>query len=262
MSGRSMSWSISRSFLRPQLVTVVMGTAFVSAGLHGARLAETDWVAVADVVRDAVAAPVAASGEQPPAAPAAPTARSGQFTGQDLLDEAPSLSNAGPSAGAPPVPAGNGATPDAAAADALTPAQVESEMAKLLAELKARKAPETSATPSVEAMAERAIAARAQQVLGDLKQVQKDLREAFQAQTKEERARIEKLAAMYESMKPPDAARIVTNLPEELAVRVFTTMTERKAAPILAAMEPLKAARISAGVEGILLSSGTARRAN
>ncbi|WP_207462321.1 hypothetical protein [Azospirillum sp. SYSU D00513] len=243
--------------LKPQMVTLIMGTAFVSAGLHATRVAQTDWVAVADTVRDAVAAPVAASGDQSQAAPPAPTGRNRQFTGQDLLDQAPSTKQ-----GDAPSPNGSAMVSDRGTADVLTPAQVESEMAKLLGELKARQAPEAAAMPSVEAMAEQAIAARAQQVLGDLKQVQKDLRATFQTQSREERARLEKLSAMYESMKPPDAARIVTNLPEDLAVRVFTTMTERKAAPILAAMEPMKAARISSGVEGLLLTSGVARPAD
>ena len=49
------------------------------------------------------------------------------------------------------------------------------------------------------------------------------------------------IVAMYESMKPKDAANIFNSLDMEVLLRVAKTMSPRKMAPILAAMDPARA---------------------
>ncbi|MHA6690191.1 MotE family protein [Devosia sp. A449] len=49
------------------------------------------------------------------------------------------------------------------------------------------------------------------------------------------------IVAMYEAMKPKDAAKIFNNLDMDVLLRVAKTIAPRKMAPILAAMEPARA---------------------
>lgn len=53
------------------------------------------------------------------------------------------------------------------------------------------------------------------------------------------------IVAMYEAMKPKDAARIFNNLEMEVLLRVAKTMSPRKMAPILAEMEPPRAQELT-----------------
>jgi len=53
------------------------------------------------------------------------------------------------------------------------------------------------------------------------------------------------IVAMYESMKPKDAASIFNNLDMEVLLRVAKTMSPRKMAPILAAMETARAQELT-----------------
>lgn len=56
------------------------------------------------------------------------------------------------------------------------------------------------------------------------------------------------IIAMYESMKPRDAAPILNQLDMTVLLRVARAMSPRKMAPILAAMDPLKARDLTANM--------------
>lgn len=56
------------------------------------------------------------------------------------------------------------------------------------------------------------------------------------------------IVAMYETMKPKEAATIFNTLDNDILLRVARAMSPRKMAPILARMEPLKAKTLTAGL--------------
>jgi flagellar motility protein MotE (MotC chaperone) len=53
------------------------------------------------------------------------------------------------------------------------------------------------------------------------------------------------IVAMYETMKPKDAANIFNALDIEVLLRVAKTMSPRKMAPILAEMDPSRAQELT-----------------
>ncbi|WP_163851571.1 MotE family protein [Pseudooceanicola aestuarii] len=56
---------------------------------------------------------------------------------------------------------------------------------------------------------------------------------------------VDRLVALYQNMKPKDAAVIMNDLDIEVTVMVLGTMDERAAAPIMAALDPIRARAIS-----------------
>lgn len=56
------------------------------------------------------------------------------------------------------------------------------------------------------------------------------------------------IVAMYETMKPKEAAAIFDTLDTQMLVRVARAMNPRKVAPILARMEPMKAKALTSGL--------------
>jgi flagellar motility protein MotE (MotC chaperone) len=56
------------------------------------------------------------------------------------------------------------------------------------------------------------------------------------------------IVAMYETMKPKEAAVIFDTLDTQMLVRVVRAMNPRKVAPILARMEPMKAKALTSGL--------------
>ena len=60
-----------------------------------------------------------------------------------------------------------------------------------------------------------------------------------------EDAEIGRLVAVYEGMKPEEAARLLDGLDMSITMVIFSGMSERKAAPILARMNPVRAQAIS-----------------
>ena len=53
------------------------------------------------------------------------------------------------------------------------------------------------------------------------------------------------IVAMYETMRPKDAANIFNNLDMAVLLQVSKTMNPRKMAPILAAMDPARAQELT-----------------
>ncbi len=61
----------------------------------------------------------------------------------------------------------------------------------------------------------------------------------------QQKARVRQLVAIYESMKPKDAATIFNELDMAVLIGVIENMKERKVAPIIAAMDPKRARQIT-----------------
>jgi len=70
-----------------------------------------------------------------------------------------------------------------------------------------------------------------------------------------EKKRVTRLARIYESMKPEEAARALVNVDWDTTVLIFQRMSEDSVAQILAKMEPEQAAQITE-----MLFAGTQRR--
>ena len=77
------------------------------------------------------------------------------------------------------------------------------------------------------------------------KKIIEDLEKQEQARLLDEKKRISKLARMYESMKPKEAADIINKIDDNTAVQILLKMEEEVAAKLLANMPSLKAATLS-----------------
>lgn len=66
-----------------------------------------------------------------------------------------------------------------------------------------------------------------------------------------EQGQFASIVAMYEAMKPKDAANIFNNLEMEVLLRVAKTMSPRKMAPILAEMSPARAQELTVKMAAI-----------
>jgi flagellar motility protein MotE (MotC chaperone) len=78
--------------------------------------------------------------------------------------------------------------------------------------------------------------------IDELKVARTELKVLLKAADAAEDARIRALVKMVESMRAGDAANMVTELPNELAVSVLDRMKATKAGKLLAKMAPAKAA--------------------
>jgi flagellar motility protein MotE (MotC chaperone) len=65
------------------------------------------------------------------------------------------------------------------------------------------------------------------------------------ARLKEREANVQQLARVFEKMKPPEAAKVVPQMEEDLAVEVLARLKERQAAKILGGIDPELAGRLS-----------------
>lgn len=60
-----------------------------------------------------------------------------------------------------------------------------------------------------------------------------------------EESEVRRVIAVYEGMKPEEAARLLDGLDMSITMVIFSGMSERRAAPILARMNPVRAQAIS-----------------
>ena len=60
------------------------------------------------------------------------------------------------------------------------------------------------------------------------------------------RSDIEKLVALYDQMKPAEAAAVLTNLPADFAAEILLRVRPETGARIIAAVEPRQAALLTA----------------
>lgn len=89
----------------------------------------------------------------------------------------------------------------------------------------------------------------------EVKISRKDIEAQTAAREAAEKKRISKLARIYDSMKPEDAAKALDGVELETIVLILQKMNEGNAAQVLAKMEPLMAAQVTQ-----MLFEGSQRR--
>lgn len=193
------------------------------------QLVRTDWEELAVSVRDAIVAPVIAAGEVQPA-PSAETPSS------STAAEQPQRAADPPAALPAPLYAREGSVALA----------VEAEMARLLDELKNHeRSPVLAPMPSSGAdLAQAALARRIEEATSKLEA----LRSGIEQQSSGELA---KPKAIFESMKPAEAALILASMEEATAAEIMAAMDERKAAAVLASMPSDHAGRIALAIKAL-----------
>ncbi|MBK4214997.1 hypothetical protein JJJ17_03555 [Paracoccus caeni] len=92
------------------------------------------------------------------------------------------------------------------------------------------------------AEAERAITAR----LVELRTVRDGIRSSRNTETNDIAQDIDRLVAVYDQMKPAEAAAILTNLPPHFAAEILMRVQPQNGARIIASVEPQQAALLTA----------------
>ena len=82
---------------------------------------------------------------------------------------------------------------------------------------------------------------RLDQKMVELQGVRLEIQNLLKQVDEKQRAQIESLVRIYETMKPKDAARIFEALEMPVLMEVVERMKEAKTAPVLASMDPIKA---------------------
>lgn len=82
--------------------------------------------------------------------------------------------------------------------------------------------------------------------LAELKSHKTDTRTRRDTNSSELRNDIDRLVAVYDQMKPADAAAILTNLPADFAAEILMRVQPENGARIIAAVEPRQAALLTA----------------
>jgi flagellar motility protein MotE (MotC chaperone) len=86
---------------------------------------------------------------------------------------------------------------------------------------------------------------RLQDKLAEIKKVQDQVNAALKTYDDKEDAQLDSLVKVYETMKPEDAARIMSTLDMKVLIDVAQRMNERKIAPIMAAMDSATAKKLT-----------------
>lgn len=86
---------------------------------------------------------------------------------------------------------------------------------------------------------------RVDQKIAELQQLQKSIQADVDKENAADDARTQSLVKIYETMKPADAAQILSQLDMPILLQLIGHMKESKTAPILAAMDPAKAQAIT-----------------
>ncbi|WP_423067565.1 MotE family protein [Devosia sp. CN2-171] len=81
-----------------------------------------------------------------------------------------------------------------------------------------------------------------------LKSLEAQINALVEEKKSDEKEQFVGIVAMYETMKPKEAATIFNALDNEVLLRVARAMSPRKMAPILAKMDPMKAKTLTAGL--------------
>jgi len=90
--------------------------------------------------------------------------------------------------------------------------------------------------------AEARLAAKA----AELDQVQKKIEDLMKLHDEKQAEKLNSLVAIYEKMKPADAARILEGLEMDILIDVLGRMKILRSAPILASMDPVRAREVTA----------------
>jgi hypothetical protein len=211
-----------RGALKGAITTCLLMTV----GVQGWQVAAADWPAVAKALDDLIASPVLAAGTGVPPVDA----------GVSSLPPAP------PSAGTLPSPATSFASHPVAA-------DLEDEMTRLLNELRSNPKPAVApqATLTTADLGRAAVSSRLSAMVERLETMnaQEKARAAGAA------AEVAKSKAIFENMKPGEAAAIFVSMDDAAAAEIFAAMDERKAAAVLAAMPSDRAARITLAIRAV-----------
>ena len=130
------------------------------------------------------------------------------------------------------------------AIDPLSMSPAEVELLQKLAERRAsldKRAAEQSQREVLLEAAEK----RIDEKIAKLESLKKEIAGLADKQSAEDDARLKSLVKIYETMKPPEAARIFEQLDMPVLLGVVERMKERNAAPILAALDPAKAKAVT-----------------
>ena len=200
------------------------------------------------------AAPAQATQAAAPATQAASTAAAGSSTATSAATG--SAAGAPPAAALPQAATTTATNTDAApAADSSTAARAPIKDPLLLSPAEIEVLQELSQRRS--ALDQRAGELDQQQVvlqaaekrvddkIARLEALQKSIQAAVDKENAAEDARTQSLVKIYETMKPSEAAQILSQLDMPIVLQMFSHMKEAKTAPILAAMEPMKAEAIT-----------------
>jgi flagellar motility protein MotE (MotC chaperone) len=124
----------------------------------------------------------------------------------------------------------------------LSPAEIE-----ILQELSARRTQldKRAADVDQQQVVLRAAEKRIDEKIAKLQDLQKSIQASVDKQNAVDDARTQSLVKIYETMKPPDAAQILSQLDMPILLQMLSHMKEAKTAPILAAMDPAKAEAIT-----------------
>lgn len=80
----------------------------------------------------------------------------------------------------------------------------------------------------------------------ELDQVQKKIEDLMKLHDEKQAEKLNSLVAIYEKMKPADAARILEGLEMDILIDVLGRMKILRSAPILASMDPVRAREVTA----------------
>jgi flagellar motility protein MotE (MotC chaperone) len=84
-----------------------------------------------------------------------------------------------------------------------------------------------------------------EQKLRELIEIRNEIEGLLKEQSEEEKARLDSLVKIYETMKAKDAARIFDTLDIDVLITVISRMSVRKASPVIAEMNPERARTIT-----------------
>ena len=124
----------------------------------------------------------------------------------------------------------------------LSPAEIE-----VLQELSARRAQldRRAGDLDQQQIVMQAAEKRIDEKIAKLEALQKSIQSTVDKQNAADDARAQSLVKIYETMKPADAAQILSQLDLPILLQMLSRMKEAKTAPILAAMDPSKAEAIT-----------------
>lgn len=89
---------------------------------------------------------------------------------------------------------------------------------------------------------------RIEKKIVELEKVRAEIEGLIKTYDEQEEEEIKGLVAIYEKMKPQDAARIFDELDMDILLRVFDRMKASKSAPVLANMRPQKAKEVTSRI--------------
>ncbi len=166
----------------------------------------------------------------------------GPLTPERLAEEAAQQAAADPAPN--PEPAADAAPSAAPPADVLADitrfSQSELDLLQALGERRAKLDQRAAKLAEREGML-RAAETRIDQKIEELKGVQAKIEALVRENDDKKNADMDRLARIYETMKPKQAAKIFEELDQFVLIEVAQRMKNRALAPILAAMDPLKA---------------------